>query len=158
MPVGIHVALSRDEAKQLFSRRDPDSLVQWLDEDLTPRVESLPHLRTEDWKMMHRLLSDGTLSADGGEYPLSHCFLGSRPLNAGDREARLIRPDTVGHLAMALAELDAAQVAERLSGLPDEYTGARDEAMAAEATSHIAALQQFFHNAATEQSAVLFVV
>ena len=158
MPTGFHIALNRDEAKELFSRRDPDSLCQWLDDDLLPRIDSLPHHRTEDWELMHRVLGDGTLSPDGGEYPLNHCYLGSRPLDAGDRTVRVIRPDSVGHLAMALAEFKAETVAESLESLPADYSGSRDDDTAALVQDHLGALQRFFHDAASEQSAVLFVV
>ena len=69
---------------------------------------------------------------------------------------RVIRPDSVGHLA--LADFKAEKVAESLESLPADYSGARDDKTAALVQDHLGELQRFFHDAASEQSAVLFVV
>ena len=160
MPLGTHLALKRDDAKQLFGQRDPALLLDWLEQDLLPRIADEFRFETANWELAHRLLTDGSLSPQGGDYPLNQCFLGARLVDMGEtRKAMVIRPDTVGHIALALKDdFDLGSVATRLAELPSDYSGDRGDEMVADLQTQLASLGEFFDHAAREQCAVLFVI
>lgn len=143
---GIHLALDRDDAKQLFGRRDPEALADWLANDALVRITGEHRLELPDWPVLHRLLGDGSMTADAGEYPLNQCFLGGRPLDAGEAmQVRVIRPDTVGHIADALANFPLDKL------LADDSL--REPA---EAGRELQQLQTFFQQAFENRAAVVF--
>ena len=156
---GMHLALERDDAKQLFGCRDPDLLRAFLWEDVVAR---LPDAQRMDWTglelaLAQRLLGDGSLSSNGNGSPLDQCFMGGRPLDAGEgRIVRMVRPDMVGHVTDALANYSRDLVSEKLNALPEDYDGTRDAAAANVAYEQIKKLHDFFQHALSLRSAVVF--
>ena len=154
---GTHLALERDDAKQLFGRRDPEALQDWLVNDALQRIVGEHRLELSDWRLIHRLLGDGSLTRDAGEYPLNQCFLGGRPLDAGDQwQVCVIRPDIVVHLADALANFPFEMVSDKLQALPQDFAGPRDASVADDATAQLQRLRDFFQAATQLRAAVIF--
>ena len=155
---GTHLALSREDAKLVFGRREPHTLRELLCDELLSRPAGETRRDCEDWERLHRILTDGSMSSEAGEYPLNQCFLGGRPLDAGGTSVvNMVRPDSVPHVAAALQDFAAESVSSRLEMLPPDYRGARDEEAAAQVATDIAELAEFFRAAAEQQQAVLFV-
>ncbi len=114
------------------------------------------------WEILHRLLSDGTTSPDGGEYPQNQGVLGGRQLTREDSPGRILlkRPDTVQHIAGALGAVSAASweqdVAEKLNPWPQN--GSPDEQDRSELWQLFEATRNFYRLAAELQCAVAFIV
>lgn len=97
-------ALPREEAKQLFACRTPDSLrafVATLAENASVAKVEL----SDSGVALHQALTGGD-EASAGEYPLNHVVLGGRPL-IGEADCTVIlkRPDMAGHIVTALANV-----------------------------------------------------
>src|SRR5215831_21242408 len=78
--LGVHFALTEEEAGHLRSVPDERARLQYLQETIEPHYfDQEPDLKAESdkaWDAMHRALADGQLTWDGGEYPLNHVVLG----------------------------------------------------------------------------------
>ena len=77
---GIFYAFAEEDSLQLLNAKSNEELLQRLndlsevlDEDNTQYVDKA-------WDGMHRCLSDGSLEADAGAYPLNRCVLGGTNL------------------------------------------------------------------------------
>ncbi len=84
--LGVHFALSDDDVAALLSKSSDRERLTLVQEDIEDRYFKEPrtYIAQSDkaWDAMHRTLSDGLLSYDGGEYPLNHAVLGGQPLYA----------------------------------------------------------------------------
>lgn len=127
--LGVHFSITAEEAEAL--RRCPSDAdrLDLLHEEIEERYfESAPELLAESdkaWDAMHRLLSDGTLSWNGGQFPLNHAVLGGESLYAGDDYIIALKtPDQVREIAAALAKLDEVEFRRRYGQLdPRRYDG-----------------------------------
>jgi hypothetical protein len=73
----------------------------------------------KSWDALHRLLADGYLTWDGGEYPLNHVVLAGRLLYSDtDYIMSLKTPDQVKDIASALAMLSFDEFRERYFSIP----------------------------------------
>ncbi|HLX70532.1 MAG TPA: YfbM family protein [Verrucomicrobiae bacterium] len=77
--LGVHFALTEKEAAHLRSLDDEQARLEHVREVIEETyLGEHPDLAAESdksWDAMHRTLSDGQLSWDGGEYPLNHTVL-----------------------------------------------------------------------------------
>jgi hypothetical protein len=116
--------LGRDPAKQLFLCRTPEALrtfVGALDASgaLEGGVEALA---------LHRILTDGTLEPEAGDYPLNHAVLGGRVLGHENGFAVILkRPDMCPHIAEGLSKVKPETVESSLAQLrgvqPETFAG-----------------------------------
>lgn len=95
------IALGRDEAKQLFGCRTPESLKAFIAQ-LPAGIACWD--MAEEAPALHNSLTGGE-EPTAGEYPLNHAVLGGRPL-ASEPDFTIVvkRPDVVAHVADALAQ------------------------------------------------------
>lgn len=150
---GVLIELPRDLAKAFFGCRDESSVREFLetrlDDDQTNQVAF-----SGAWQLLAKCFGDGTLEVGSGEPPLSWCFLGGRPMPAGDGQTvNLLRPDMVGHIATKIGELEVTTwLAEQAQQLGMEATPEQIE----QAATHVQAIQVFCDGAAKNGSAAVF--
>lgn len=82
--LGVHFSLSLEEVQRLIDIEDESERVDFLhsviEEEYFTNQPERKAGSDKAWDAMHRLLSDGELTYDGGEYPLNHVVLGGEPL------------------------------------------------------------------------------
>jgi hypothetical protein len=116
--LGVHLAISADDVKQLKSIADEQERLDHLKEEIEESYfEESPQFVAESdkaWDAMHRSLSDGKLSWHGGAYPLNHAVLGGELLYTdSDYIMSLKTPEQVREVAVALASIDEPQFRDR---------------------------------------------
>lgn len=129
MQKGYLIALSREDAKLVFSAKGDEALSTAVDQLLhsEPIRQSGYQLDCgTSWQRSH-----DTLAAIVGDDPLDQVLLGGRPLYHGDdRSVCLVRPDLVRPLAAALGNLNAnalGEAAESIAQIRSIYeVAARD--------------------------------
>jgi len=125
--LGVHFALSSDDVAALLSKSNDEERLTFVQEEIEERYFEAPctHIAQSDkaWDAMHRALSDGLLSYDGGHYPLSHVVLGGQPLyDEDDYIISLKTPDQVRDVAAAIAGITQEQFREKYDAIdPEEY-------------------------------------
>lgn len=153
---GLLVVLHRDRAKEVFGSRDPSRLMQVLEDIVSSAGDSDVVSCDGHWKILHRVLGDGSLTPDGGDLPLNQCVLGGRPLDAGDAmTVRLVRPDMVVHIATALAQLTSTDLESRFETAVAAADSA-EEANLEIVTLLVDRLRSIFEAAARDRAAVAF--
>jgi|SRR5664279_4324364 len=108
--LGVHLALSMEEANYLLSCEDEHERLEYVTEELEERYLADPgtYAAQSDkaWDGMHRALSDGLLTYDGGEYPLNHVVLAGKVLYSQDDYIMSLKtPEQVSVIASALETL-----------------------------------------------------
>jgi hypothetical protein len=82
--LGVHFSLSDEEVQRLRAIEDESERVEHLHEVIEEEYfdEHPERLAESDksWDAMHRALTDGQISWDGGDYPLNHVVLGGELL------------------------------------------------------------------------------
>jgi hypothetical protein len=116
--LGVHFALSADDVQQMKSIPDEQGRLEHLQEvvEETYFEEHRQFVGESDkaWDAMHRALSDGKLSWDGGTYPLNHVVLAGELLYTGDDYIMSLKtPEQVRDVAAALASIDEPQFRSR---------------------------------------------
>lgn len=125
--LGVHFALSVDDVALLLSKQNDKERLMLIREDIEERYFAEPgrYIAQCDkaWDAMHRALSDGLLSYDGGQYPLNHVVLGGQPLySENDYIISLKTPEQVREVALAIAGLTQEHFRERYDAInPKEY-------------------------------------
>src|SRR5262245_47219430 len=104
---GVHFSLSKDEIEQLRAISEETARVAYLLNVIEEEYfANQPERKAESdkaWDAMHRTLSDGELSWDGGDYPLNHVVLGGELLyTESDFIMVLKTPDQVRDVAELL--------------------------------------------------------
>jgi hypothetical protein len=160
--LGVHFSLSAEEVQRLRDIEDEAERVAYLHEKIEVEYfEQHPGRMAESdkaWDAMHRTLTDGRLSPDGGEYPLNHVILGGEQLHAEpDFIMALKTPQQVREVAAALPSvtrdafrrrynaIDAADYGMPLSEEDFEYTW-----------ENFQSVREFWLRAATEDRFILF--
>ena len=126
--LGVHFALTKDEAAHLRSLPDEQARLDHLQEVIeTHYFEQQPHLKAESdksWDAMHRTLTGGQLSWDGGEYPFSHVVLGGELLyTEPDYIISLKTPQQVRDIAAALPAIAEAEFRRRYFAIDADSYG-----------------------------------
>jgi hypothetical protein len=156
--IGVHFALTAEQSQALLDAPDPAAVMSLVDDIEESGTENMS--TDKAWDAIHRCLSDGTLTLDAGEYPLSHTVLGGAPLDAGDDYfVSHLAPEQVKDVAVALGPLDQDWLRERFFAFDTEdYAGARDDEDFAYTWSNLADLRDFFTRVAGDGRAVIFTV
>jgi len=123
--LGVHFALTDDEARRLQGAGDTSVVLAVVDEIEDRWDEAWLAKSDKAWDAMHRCLSNGTLFYDEGEYPLNRTVLGGKHLYDGDDYVvSYVAPNEVKDVAAALAPITEADFRKRYDAIdPDEYDG-----------------------------------
>lgn len=108
--LGVHFALSEQEVATLRSFDDEQDrlchLQEVIEQEYFANREELLAQNDKAWDAMHRVLADGELTWDGGEYPLNHVVLAGELLyTESDYIMSLKSPRQVQDIAAALPSL-----------------------------------------------------
>jgi len=115
---GVHFALKEDEVVALRSILDERDRVSYLAEVIEENYfANHPGLVAESdkaWDAIHRVLADGELTWDGGEYPLNHVVLAGELLCTGDDYIMSLKtPQQVRDITAALPGITETGFRER---------------------------------------------
>jgi hypothetical protein len=160
---GAHIILTREDAKRIFAESGDNAVRKVVTEIRGSKKHRDAKLVLETgtaWDAIHRCLTEGTLDAGAGEFPLNHTILGGRALHQGKEfEARLVRPDMVPHIAEALHHLKREDFhVSYLKIDPADYGKALSEKDFDILWNSLQQVRQLFEDAAGERCAVLFTV
>lgn len=110
------------------------------------------------WDAMHRALSDGELTWDGGAYPLNHAVLAGELLySEPDYIMSLKAPEQVRDIANALLDLDEQAFKRRYFAIdPEDYGGPVDDEDFAYTWDWFQNIRRLYTKAAAENRFVLF--
>ncbi len=128
--LGVHFALTDADVATLIDLESDEARLAYVRDVLEERELGGPGAAESDkaWDAMHRVLADGQLTLDGGEYPLSHVVLGGQSLYDGEDFLMTLKTaDEVRDIASALAELTEAEFRLRYAGLGPDYDGETGE-------------------------------
>jgi len=105
-----------------------DERLEYLQEEIEERyfAESPEYVAESDksWDAMHRALADGTLTWDGGMYPLNHTVLAGKLLySRDDYIISLKTPAQVKEIASALQDLTEQSFRKRYDAIDGGYDG-----------------------------------
>lgn len=108
--LGVHFALTEKDVERLRALEDEQARLELLQEEIEETYLSgdKKHAAESDkaWDAMHRTLTDGKLSWDGGKYPLNHTVLAGELLYTdSDYIVSLKNPQQVKDVAVALASV-----------------------------------------------------
>ena len=82
--LGVHFALTDAQVKKVRSFGGDEDRLEYVQEKLEEELlgsDSDRAFETDKaWDAIHRSLTDGNLTYDNGEYPLSHVIMGGDPL------------------------------------------------------------------------------
>lgn len=131
--LGVHFALNADDMAELRQTdlHDEEALQNYLanlearylgEEGGEHSVES-----AKAWDAMHRLLTDGRLEYQNGEYPLNHAVIGGEILIGGGEDDTYIislkTPAQVQDIAQALMTIDEETLRRRYFALDEKAYG-----------------------------------
>ena len=160
--LGVHFAISADDVQKLKSISDEQERLDHLKEEIEEfYFDETPQFVAESdkaWDAMHRTLSDGKLSWDGGTYPLNHAVLGGELLYTdSDYIMSLKSPDQVREIAAALASIDESQFRARYFAIDAaDYGFDLSEEDFGYTWEWFQNVRELFSRAASEQRYVLF--
>lgn len=126
--LGVHFALSADDAASLLSKPTDEERLTLIQEDIEERYFEDPrtYIAESDkaWDAMHRALSDGLLTYDGGQYPLNHVVLGGQSLyGQDDYIISLKTPQQVKDVASATASITLERFRELYNAIDADNYG-----------------------------------
>jgi Domain of unknown function (DUF1877) len=158
--LGVHLAIGEEVVSRLLAAEDDADVVS-----IVRRIEADPDPRYvfstgRAWDPLHRCLTDGTLAAGAGSFPLSHVVLGGVQLCEDDGHlVSLVRPDQVPAVADALTPIDRQWLRTRYNSFEfPGYEGSPGDADFEYTWGHVSGLADFFHAAAQDRRAVIFIV
>ena len=160
--LGVHFSLSQEEVEQIRAIEDEAARVEYLHEVIEEEYFSKhPDRKAESdkaWDAMHRTLSDGELTWDGGEYPLNHVVLGGELLyTESDFIMVLKSPTQVRDVAAVLPSVTEEEFRRRYFLIESESYGASlSEEDFAYTWEWFQNVRDFWMNAANESRYVLF--
>ena len=160
--LGVHLSLSQEEVDLLRAISDESARLDYFQdvveeewfEDYPDRVAQ----SDKAWDAMHRTLTDGGLSGNGGTYPLNHVVLGGESLYTGSDYIMVLKtPDDVRHVAAELPTITEADFRKKYFSIdPANYGFPVDEEDFAYTWSWFQEVREFWLHAATEGRFVLF--
>jgi hypothetical protein len=124
--LGVHFVLTDVDVATLRDLETDDARVGYVGDVIERRELNGPGAAESDkaWDAMHRALSGGELSLEGGEYPLNHVVLGGEMLYDGeDYLMSLKTPAQVADIARALGGLDERGFRRRYDAIGADYDG-----------------------------------
>jgi hypothetical protein len=157
---GVLFAVTDETVDALLAASDDEELDAIIEKVEEAWEQPFVAATDEAWDAMHRALSDGSLSVDGGSFPLNRAILGATHLHRADDYIVALVPKTdVPTVARALAAIDDAAMRERYEKLvPRDYAleyGDEDRDYTVECFRDVAKL---YERAAEAGRAVIFTV
>ena len=160
--LGVHFALAVDDVNTLRGIDDEGERLSHLQEEIEERYMAKPGTYAAEsdkaWDAMHRALSDGHLSWDGGIYPLNHTVLAGELLYTSDDYIMSLKtPAQVKEIAASLALITEDDFRVRYNAIPaDEYGFPLDEDDFAYTWEWFQGVRELYKRAAIESRYVLF--
>ena len=153
-------ALTPEQEKQLLEAKGDDAVTEFVDFIEEEWDEQGVCELDKSWDAIHRMLTDGKLEWDNGEYPLNHAILGGRQLYEGDDYiVTFVAPEQVADVAAVLPKLTEAELRERFFKIdPDDYGEPIDEDGFVYPMSWWENLVMFYGEAASAGRSVVFTV
>ncbi len=158
--LGIHFAIDAGDAEKLRSlasdRQKLEFVLEHLEENLYGTDRSAPS--DKSWDAMHRALTNGYLTWDGGDYPLNHTVLGGEALYSGDDYIMSLKsPNQVSDVDESLNSIDTETFRKRYFAIPPEdYDVDLDEQDFEYTWSWFQGVRELYQRAAAENRYVLF--
>lgn len=126
--LGVHFALSEEEVVHLRSLPDNRTRLEYMQNEIEEfYFGEQPDWKAESdksWDAMHRALSDGQLSWDGGDYPLNHTVLGGELLYTdSDYIMSLKTPSQVREIAARLPSISEGEFRSRYYSIDADSYG-----------------------------------
>lgn len=126
--LGVHFALSDADVATLLAKASDEDRLTAITDDIEDRYFEDPRTyiaqSDKSWDAMHRALSNGYLTSDGGEYPLNHVVIGGELIYGGDEYIMSLKtPNQVRDIASALALLTESSFRERYNAIDSEDYG-----------------------------------
>jgi hypothetical protein len=162
MTLGVHFALSNEDAAKLRALVTDEERLEFVTDDIEERYfeSGKTYIAESDkaWDAMHRALADGELSWDGGTYPLNHTVLGGERLYTGDDYVMILKtPPQVRDIAAALDKLTEQDFRRRYDAInADTYDGEKDAEDFAYTWEWLQPVRALYRKAAAEGRHVLF--
>lgn len=159
--LGVHFALTSADVAALRAAETDDERLEHLQEEIeeTLGVSGDHAVETDkSWDAMHRALSDGTLTWDGGAYPLNHVVLGGELLYSGDDYIMSLKsPPQVADIARAIVSLSEAEFRIRYDLIDaNAYDGELGDEDFSYTWENFQAVREFYTRAAADGRFVLF--
>lgn len=157
--LGVHFALTDSDMATLLDLSSDDERLAFVREVIEERELGGPGAAESDkaWDAMHRLLADGELTLDGGEYPLNHAVLGGESLYEGDDFLMTLKtPSQVRDVARALVALSEQEFRRRYAQLGPDYDGEVGEEDLAYTWQWFQGVRELYVRAAEAGKSVIF--
>lgn len=160
--LGVHFALTGEEVETLRSLPNDearlDHLQSVIEEEYFAKHRELTAESDKAWDAMHRALTDGQLSWDGGEPPLNRAVLGGELLYGEDDYIMSLKtPLEVADVAVALRNIDEADFRKRYFAIDAEsYDTPLSEEDFGYTWHWFETVRDFYERAARERRFVLF--
>ncbi len=125
--LGVHFALNESEVKTIISMDDEQDRLEFVTEVIEEQyLEDDKKFAAESdkaWDAMHRVLADGELTWDGGNYPLNHVVLAGDLLYTDDDYIMSLKsPDQVKDINKALIEISESEFRKKYFSInPESY-------------------------------------
>jgi hypothetical protein len=162
MSIGVHFALTAGQLEKLRAAEGDDEAVLEITSALEEAWDEKWLVESDKaWDAMHRALSDGELTFDGGlkHAPLGCVVLGGESLvEDEDETVVLIDARSAAAAAKALAKLTEKQFRERYFRLCPGYAPEFGEDDFGYTWSNLKSVRAFFTRAAKAKRAVIFTV
>ena len=116
--LGVHFALTEDEASAIERLKDEADRLAYVQEEIEPKyfagLKAYFAESDKAWDAMHRALSDGRLTDDGGAYPLNLVVLGGKALYTDDDYIMSLKsPADVKAISVALSQISQDEFRRR---------------------------------------------
>ena len=161
MTLGMHFAISYDQAMKLLKCKSDEDLTQMVEEEIEEVATEENSFQTDKaWDAIHRCLSNGTLDVRQGTRPLNMAILGGNILNKEqDYFVVLLTPTEVSQVAEALAKVTEDWMKKKYfdQKFPD-YAGEKSQEDWEYTWGSFDGLPAFFENAAARKHHVIFTV
>lgn len=163
--IGIHFALTKQEVAHLRSFPDDKSRLDYLEnvieeKYLEPEKPEFAVDSDKAWDAMHRALTDGQFSWDGGEYPLNQVILtGELLYSKGDYIVSLKTAKAVRDIAATLPAITKAMFRRRYFAIdPSSHRFPVEDEYCDYTWEYFKAVRKFYLRAAKAKRLVLFTV
>jgi hypothetical protein len=123
--LGVHFALTQSEVDTLRSFKDEQDRVNHLndvlEEEYFKQHRDFIAETDKSWDALHRALSDGELTWEGGDYPLNHVVLAGELLCSEESYIMSLKtPEQVKDIAIALNRITEDEFRRRYFNIDKE--------------------------------------
>lgn len=162
--LGVHFALTESDVAKIKSIEDEQERLDYLTEEIEEQYLSgdkeFAAESDKAWDAIHRALSDGELTWDGGLYPLNHVVLGGELLYTDDDYVMSLKnPLQVQEISKAIENIDIGEFRERYLKIdPEDYENELSSDDFEYTWYWFQNVRQLFKRAADDHRFVLFTV